>query len=125
MSTGDLRKAVVARVRESGLAKLAAILQDPNIAQRSLSPLQLQRSHETALGDLESSCATMRKPGVVMSEEELQALADIRGACVQVKDRFCHDLENHTCFIFLVTFALIVHTSICALGPHRRLHQRE
>jgi hypothetical protein len=45
--------------------------------------LEVLRS-PAAVDEVEAKCQAMVKPGVVMGEDELQALADVRGACVQV-----------------------------------------
>jgi len=39
--------------------------------------------------EVEAKCELMARPGVVMGEDELQALADVRGACVQVRTVVC------------------------------------
>ena len=44
---------------------------------------------EEARGEVEARCAAMARPGTVMGEDELQALADVRGACVQVRSLVC------------------------------------
>jgi len=42
-----------------------------------------------AMAELDEHCDSMSKPGMVMGEDELQALADVRGACVEVNSIIC------------------------------------
>ena len=44
---------------------------------------------EEARGEAEARCAAMARPGTAMGGDELQALADFRGACVQVRGLVC------------------------------------
>jgi hypothetical protein len=99
---------VVARVKEVALAELAA--------EAAAKQAELKRAAAAAAGKGSSSkeakklkllagevaslrggqvaavkdkCAAMASPGTVMGEDELQALADVRQACVQVRSLIC------------------------------------
>jgi hypothetical protein len=43
---------------------------------------------EEARGEVNARCAAMARQGTVMGEDELQALADVRGACVQWTEHY-------------------------------------
>jgi len=49
---------------------------------------------DAARAEVEARCANMAKPGVVMGEDELQALADLRQECVQVRSIICAQVSS-------------------------------
>ena len=109
-TTAGLRLAVVARVREAALAALAEEAASkaaelrrlckakPHAGGREAGEVaalkktlaaEVAALQGSAVAAAEAYCANMCTPGVVMGEDELQALADVRQACVQVRSIIC------------------------------------
>ncbi len=101
MTIERLRQLVVAQAKMSALSSLAAqasrieealrsttttTTTAPRLSQRKRDALsvKLSRLRGDEVAQIEARFEDMAKPGVVMGEEELQALADLRGACIQV-----------------------------------------
>ena len=72
LPSDTLRAVVLAQVRETAMAKLAV----------SVTAVEWP----TTVVALEGRLEVMSRPGVVMGEEEIQALADVRGGCVEVHE---------------------------------------
>lgn len=91
LTANELRTKVVARVRENSLraltgsaAETEAVLAAPTSKCCGADALQKLEALQQAASAVEERCALMGMPGVVMGEDELQALADVRGAPVKV-----------------------------------------
>jgi hypothetical protein len=111
VTANALRLAVVARVRSTQLAALAeqraaveALLRGSPVGsgpgsgleelaaaseERAAAEAELSRLRGAAVAAVDASCEVMARPGVVMGEDELQALADVRQACVEVRSVIC------------------------------------
>ena len=93
-----LRLHVVARVEAKAIASLedkarmadaAANRATLNPSSRARAAVMVLRMRGPATAEVRASCEVMAKPGTVMGEDELQALADVRQACVEVRSVVC------------------------------------
>jgi hypothetical protein len=114
LTANDLRTLVVARVR----CNLLAALND-----------RLSRSVDGRGGgvagvggagmvSVEAYCEAMSRPGVVMGEDELQALADVRQACVIVNSVVC--IFESTDFGAILDASVYTPTAAPSLSPSSR-----
>ena len=102
MTADELRMRVVDRVREMSLAKLPAqaaaceaLLEKANAAGSTREDLErelIRHRSGAAAAAVEANCLRMFKPGVVMEQDEVDALADLRGAPVEVS--MCKQLSS-------------------------------
>ena len=93
----ELRVEVVNRVRDVALSALeiqaveldaeARAAADPDMQMQAVEKAARLRGEMVAAA--RSACDMMARPGVVMGESELQALADVRQACVEVRTIVC------------------------------------
>ena len=93
MTADMLRLAVVARARARTLKALGEKSKEAEYALRQCKPngpkrqeleLKIKRLKGAAVAEVKARFDTMSRPGVVMGEDELQGLADARGAPVEV-----------------------------------------
>ena len=92
LSADELRVKVVARVEENLLNALeakalsaeATARTNTDSTVRSQAAAEASRLRNVAKEEALANCKVMARPGVVMGEDELQALADVRQACVEV-----------------------------------------
>jgi hypothetical protein len=108
LTADELRLKVVARALEKSLSELKVKaaeveeqLREVSSSSVSSSTAPLSEKHRSgleeelvrlkgpAVAEVKARFETMARPGVVMGEDELQALADVRGACVQVRSLVC------------------------------------
>ena len=94
MTADEMRLAVLARAKVTALVALAEQASEAEARRR------LPSEHSSAslakevawlrggtVATEEARCETMARPGVVMGEQELQGLANVRSLCVQVGAR--------------------------------------
>jgi hypothetical protein len=104
LTADELRLKVVARALEKSLAELKVKASEVEVqlcgvVSLSAAPLseincaglveELARLRGPAVAEVKACFEMMARPGVVMGEDELQALADVRGACVEVRSLVC------------------------------------
>ena len=97
LSADELRIKVVARVKENLLGALekkavsanAAAQRNVDATVRARAAVEFARLRGAATSETKAVCDAMARPGVVMGEDELQALADVRQACVEVRSVIC------------------------------------
>lgn len=95
MTADEMRLAVLARAKVTALVALAEQASEAKAARRRLpsehSSASLAKEVAWLRGGTvateEARCETMARPGVVMGEQELQGLANVRSLCVQVGAR--------------------------------------
>jgi hypothetical protein len=97
LTADELRIKVVDRVEEIALSSLKTQAEAAD-AKASKSTDLLEREQAVAdaawlrgarVAAAQATCEVMARPGVVMGEDELQALADVRQACVEVRTIVC------------------------------------
>ena len=97
LTADELRVKVVARVQVIALSALEtqAAAADAK-ARKATDPLERAQAVADAarlrgarVAAAKAACEVMARPGVVMGEDELQALADVRQACVEVRSVVC------------------------------------
>jgi hypothetical protein len=105
------RSKIVDRVKENLqkeiekklLQKVSAIDKEPNLESKKSMSAELDRWLVTAESAILEKCLQMKKPGTVMGETELQAVADNRGAPVKVLG-LCFLLKIANCFFLCANF---------------------
>ena len=93
LSADELRVKVIARVEENllnaieakALSAEATARTNADATVRSQASAEASRLRNAVKEELQANCKMMARPGLVMGEDELQALADVRQACVEVR----------------------------------------
>ena len=89
---------MVARVQEIALSSLEIHAtaaeaktrrEETDPAARAWAIANAARLRGAAVAAVDAACKVMPRPGRVMAEDELQALADVRQACVEVRSIVC------------------------------------
>ena len=115
--TAHVRFETVDRVEETltnyleaqALEVEAAMAHEFDEVRREDLAFHLQHIRGPAMEEVRGRCEIMARPGVVMGKDELQALADVRGACVEVS--FTH-------LLFKNKYAGLKVTSAAHSFPH-------